>query len=73
MRIIPILRAAWAAPAAALLGLLLPGCGGSGDAEPPKPIEIVNPDPKDPRKGITLENEYQNADRIRSGAAVPRK
>jgi hypothetical protein len=53
------------------LALLALGCGN------PAPNEqggvnlapVYNPDPNSPVKGVTLENESQNLDKIRGGAA----
>jgi hypothetical protein len=74
MRNMPVVRALSAAIPAAMLSLLLSGCG-SGAKEPPKPIDVVNPDPNPsgPLKGVTLENEAQNVDRLRAMHNTPNR
>jgi hypothetical protein len=74
MRILSIVRAASVAAPAALLALALSGCGGSsGGTEGPKPIPVVNPDPNNPLKDVSLENEAQNLDKIRAGIVPAKK
>jgi hypothetical protein len=43
----------------------LSGCGESAPTEPTKPIPVYNPDPKNPNKDITLENESANMDKLK--------
>jgi hypothetical protein len=74
MSSLPMVRALSAAIPAAMFSLLLSGCGFSGEKEPPKPIPVVNPDPNpsSPLKGVTLENEAQNVDRLRASHNAPK-
>ena len=44
---------------------ILVGCGGAPDGPPPKPIGVVNPNPDDPLKEVSLDNESSNMDKIR--------
>lgn len=48
--------------------LLLAGCGRTPDGPPPKPIGVTNPNPDDPLKDVTLENESSNMDKVRKHA-----
>lgn len=60
---------------ALILSVLLGGCGSSNEAKGPEPIPVVNPDPNPnySLKGVTLENEAQNVDRLRAVHNTPPK
>jgi len=78
MRIALFVRAAFPVVPAAVLALSLVGCSGSSSdgSAGPTPIPVVNPDPNNPLKGVGLENEADNLDKIRAGtgkATTPAK
>ena len=67
---------AWSAiwPAVLLNLALAAGCGGtSGEKMDPEPVPVYNPDPNNPLKDVTLENEAKNLDRIRNANKPPSK
>jgi len=66
MRIGDVVRNVSAAVTLGMLTSCLAGCD-SGPKENPKSIGVVNPDPNNPLKDVTLENEAQNLDRIKAG------
>jgi len=58
--------------APAVVGLSLAGCGeSSGGGAGQAPIPVINPDPNNPLKDVTLENEAQNLDKIKAGNGKP--
>jgi hypothetical protein len=72
MRMVYLVRGVAGVFAAGVLALAVPGCD-SGPKENPKSIGVYNPDPNSPLKDVTLENEYQNLDKIRAGTNYKKK
>jgi hypothetical protein len=72
MQMVYLVRGAAGAFAVGVLALAVVGCD-STPKENPKSIGVYNQDPNSPLKGVTLENEYQNLDKIRAGTDYKKK
>ena len=56
----------------ALALTLLAGCGGNDTVNtvlPPAPAPVYNPNPNDPLKDVTTDNESANMDKLRKAGA----
>jgi hypothetical protein len=50
---------------------ILVGCGESVPTEAAKPVPLYNPDPNNPNKDVTLENEGGQMKRLKEQTKVP--
>jgi hypothetical protein len=75
-QVVRVARIGWSVAVVAI-GIAIAGCdGGSGAVrvvEGPKVVPTINPDANSPARDVTIENEYQNLDKIRARSPAKRK